>query len=42
MGLIELIVTVCALSLRSQCEEIHFSFSAGMPSFSTYHRWHSF
>jgi hypothetical protein len=30
MGLIELIVTVCALSLPSQCEELHFSFSAGM------------
>jgi hypothetical protein len=28
MGLIELIVTVCALSLPSQCEVI--SFSAGM------------
>jgi hypothetical protein len=30
MGLIELIVTVCALSLPSQCEDLHLSFSAGM------------
>jgi hypothetical protein len=28
MGLIELIVTVCALSLPSQCEDQHFSFLA--------------
>ena len=30
MGLIELIVTVCALSLPSQCEDQHFSFLADM------------
>jgi hypothetical protein len=30
MGLIELIVTVCALSLASQCEDQHFSFLADM------------
>ena len=30
MGLIELIVTVCALSLPSQCEDQHFSFLANM------------
>jgi hypothetical protein len=30
MGLIELIVTVCAVSLPSQCEDQHFLFSAGM------------
>ncbi len=30
MGLIELVVTVCALSLPSQCEDLHLSFSAGM------------
>jgi hypothetical protein len=30
MGLIELIVTFCALSASSQCEEQHFSFSADM------------
>jgi hypothetical protein len=30
MGLIELIVTVCVLSLPNQCEELHLPFSAGM------------
>ncbi|HZD27636.1 MAG TPA: hypothetical protein VE251_02950 [Xanthobacteraceae bacterium] len=30
MALIELVVTVCALALPSQCEEQHLSFSAGM------------
>lgn len=30
MGLIELVVTVCALSLPGQCEDQHFSFSADM------------
>ena len=30
MGLIKLIVTVCALSLPSQCEDQHFSFLADM------------
>jgi len=30
MGLIELVVTVCALSLPSQCEDLHLSFSAGI------------
>jgi hypothetical protein len=30
MGLIELIVTVCVLSLPSQCEDQHFSFLADM------------
>jgi hypothetical protein len=30
MGLIELVVTVCALSLPGQCEEQHLSFSADM------------
>jgi hypothetical protein len=30
MGLIELIVTVCALSLPNQCEDQHFSFLADM------------
>ena len=30
MGLIELIVTVCALSLPSQCEDQHLSFPANM------------
>ena len=30
MGLIELIVTVCALSASSQCEDQHFSFPADM------------
>jgi hypothetical protein len=28
MGLIDLVVTVCALSLPGQCEEQHLSFSA--------------
>jgi len=28
MGLIELVVTVCALSLPSQCEDQHFPFLA--------------
>jgi hypothetical protein len=30
MGLVELIVTVCALSLPSQCEDQHLSFTANM------------
>jgi hypothetical protein len=30
MGFVELIVTVCALSLPSQCEDQHFSFPANM------------
>jgi hypothetical protein len=30
MGLIDLIVTVCALSLPSQCEDQHFSFPPNM------------
>jgi len=30
MGLIELVVTVCALSLPSQCEDQHLSFAADM------------
>ena len=30
MGLVELIVTVCALSLPSQCEDQHLSFKANM------------
>ena len=30
MGLVELIVTVCALSLPAQCEDQHLSFAAGM------------
>jgi hypothetical protein len=30
MGLIDLVVTVCALSLPGQCEEQHLSFSADM------------
>ena len=30
MGLIELVVTVCALSLPGRCEDQHLSFSADM------------
>ena len=30
MGLIELVMTVCALSLSSQCEDQHLSFPANM------------
>jgi hypothetical protein len=30
MSLIQLIVTVCALSVPSQCEDQHFSFPANM------------
>jgi hypothetical protein len=30
MGLIELIVTICALSAPRHCEDLHLSFSAGM------------
>jgi hypothetical protein len=30
MGLIELVVTVCALSLPARCEDQHLSFAADM------------